>query len=116
MMNKTPRLTFSKLASNATRTVILTVALALPLTAHADNRRVTGDTFSIPVSQQGQYNADTPRRGASQQQVVNRYGEPQQRHSTVGQPPITRWDYSGFSVYFEGNIVLHSVLRHQGRG
>ena len=68
----------------------------------------------LPVSQQGKGNVQTPRRGISQQQVLDRFGEPQQRYSTVGEPPITRWDYSQFSVYFEGDKVLHSVLRHQG--
>jgi hypothetical protein len=38
-----------------------------------------------------------------------------ERFATVGggaprQPPITRWDYDGFSVVFEGAFVLHSVV------
>jgi len=25
-------------------------------------------------------------------------------------PPITRWDYDGYSVFFENSTVLHSVV------
>jgi hypothetical protein len=39
------------------------------------------------------------------------FGEPRERHAAVGQPPITRWDYPAFSVYFEFDKVLHAVVR-----
>jgi hypothetical protein len=42
--------------------------------------------------------------------VQSRYGEPTNRHSAVGDPPITRWDYPQFAVYFEHDRVLHAVL------
>ena len=53
---------------------------------------------------------DRPNRGSSMATVQGRFGEPTNRHATVGQPPITRWDYPQFSVYFEHDRVLHSVL------
>ncbi|MBM4218678.1 MAG: phosphodiesterase [Gammaproteobacteria bacterium] len=53
---------------------------------------------------------DHPNRGSTMATVQNRFGEPTQRHATVGSPPITRWDYPRFSVYFENDRVLHSVL------
>jgi hypothetical protein len=28
----------------------------------------------------------------------------------VGAPPITRWDYPNFSVFFEGDRVIHAVV------
>jgi len=31
------------------------------------------------------------------------------RHPTVGKPPITRWDYPSFSVFFEHDRVIHAV-------
>jgi len=37
-------------------------------------------------------------------------GAPTTRHDTVGQPPITRWDYSGFAVFFERDRVIHAVI------
>jgi hypothetical protein len=33
----------------------------------------------------------------------------------VGQPPITRWDYASYSVYFEYDRVIDSVRHRQGR-
>ena len=42
--------------------------------------------------------------------VQSRYGEPTTRHAAVGNPPITRWDYPQFAVYFENDRVLHAVL------
>jgi hypothetical protein len=52
-----------------------------------------------------------PSRGARMRDVEARFGEPAARHAAVGQPPITRWDYEQFSVYFEFDRVIHSVAR-----
>jgi hypothetical protein len=54
--------------------------------------------------------AARPDRGSSMATVQSRYGEPTNRHSAVGDPPITRWDYPQFAVYFEHDRVLHAVL------
>jgi len=32
--------------------------------------------------------------------------------AAVGDPPISRWEYNGFSVYFEHDLALHSVIHH----
>lgn len=53
---------------------------------------------------------DHPSRGSTMATVESRYGAPTNRHAAVGNPPITRWDYPGFSVYFENDRVLHTVL------
>ncbi len=52
---------------------------------------------------------DRPAKGSTQAAVEARFGTPTERHATVGQPPITRWDYPGFAVFFEGNRVIHAV-------
>jgi hypothetical protein len=57
-----------------------------------------------------------PKSGMSMTAVESSYGSPSERHSPVGganaqQPPITRWDYPSFSVYFENDRVIHSVAR-----
>jgi hypothetical protein len=52
---------------------------------------------------------ELPARGASMTQVEARFGAPATRHAAVGTPPITRWDYPGFSVYFEHQHVVHAV-------
>ena len=52
---------------------------------------------------------DRPKRGSTMAEVEKRFGAPVEKHPTVGQPPITRWDYTGFSVFFEGERVIHAV-------
>lgn len=54
--------------------------------------------------------ADTPTRGMSKAEVRAQFGEPERTRPAVGQPPISRWDYNGFSVYFEHDTTVHSVL------
>lgn len=53
--------------------------------------------------------ADRPTRGMSAEQVEARFGAPQAKVGPVGDPPISHWEYPGYSVYFEGRFVLHSV-------
>ncbi|MEY4760446.1 MAG: hypothetical protein RLZZ200_302 [Pseudomonadota bacterium] len=65
---------------------------------------VIGDKIAVKETQ-----AKLPTRGMSMKSVESRHGEPRQRHAAVGKPPITRWDYDGFSVYFENHLVVHAV-------
>lgn len=58
---------------------------------------------------------DAPRNGITMTQVRQQYGSPVTEHPAVGDPPITRWDYDGYSVFFEHNLVLHSVIHHQAK-
>ena len=54
--------------------------------------------------------ADVPQRGMSQSQVRAQFSAPNQSKGPVGSPAITRWDYDGFTVYFENNTTLHTVV------
>jgi len=58
---------------------------------------------------EAQARAATPSRGTSMAQVEQRFGAPTERFAAVGQPPITRWVYPGFVVYFEYQHVVHAV-------
>ena len=31
----------------------------------------------------------------------------------MGKPPISRWDYREFSVYFESGVVVDAVRQHR---
>jgi hypothetical protein len=92
-------------------TTLALLILAAPC-AQADTLLIDG----IAVDKQS---ADSrPKPGMSMTAVESAYGSPSQRHSAVGgavaeQPPITRWDYPSFSVYFEHERVIHAVARHQ---
>lgn len=56
---------------------------------------------------------DLPKNGQSKADIEKKYGAPVKRHQAVGDPPISRWDYDSYSVYFEYDLVLYSVL-HPG--
>ncbi len=79
--------------------------LALP-PAGADTLQLSGsDNATAPHGKR-------PVHGMTMQNVVHIFGEPLRKHPAVGNPPhppITRWDYPGYVVIFENNIVLRSV-------
>ena len=43
-------------------------------------------------------------------QVASKFGDPSSKVAAVGTPPISRWEYPGFVVYFERDHVIHSVV------
>jgi hypothetical protein len=51
-----------------------------------------------------------PERGMTAQQVFNTYGKPLEEKAAIGNPPITRWIYNDFKVYFEYDHVIRSVV------
>ena len=84
---------------------VASLALALPGDAHADELTLGKTTVRA---------GDVPVRGLSMGQVERRYGAPLDKLPTAGggaprQPPINRWRYNGFTVYFERDRVIHSV-------
>lgn len=59
-----------------------------------------------------------PARGTLMQTVRQQLGEPLKRYTPVGggtpqHPPITRWDYAGYSIFFENGHVIHTVIEGQ---
>jgi hypothetical protein len=84
------------------RIAMLLALVMAPL--HAETLMVGGQVQARPAS------IDVPERGTSMSQVEAKYGAPREKHAAVGQPPITRWDYDSFSVYFEREYVIHSVV------
>jgi len=50
-----------------------------------------------------------PARGQSQTRVLRQFGEPSSRVAAVGDPPISRWNYPSFIVYFEYSHVITTV-------
>lgn len=71
---------------------------------------------TVQLNQLGTFDsaAYLPRKGISKAAVSSQFGTPSVRHPPVGggsklQPPITRWDYAHFSVFFEYNHVIDAV-------
>ena len=73
------------------------------------------ETILLPIAGQGDYLGEIikPVKGQKQQQISHQFGTPIHTSTPTGTPPITRWDYPDFSVYFEGDVVIHSVLKHR---
>lgn len=67
-----------------------------------------GAASAAPVIPEGG-TAAAPSKGMSMAQVERSFGQPGKVLSAVGEPPITRWVYRGYTVYFDRNHVVHSV-------
>lgn len=92
---------------------LLTPLIGLTLLTGAAGA-VWADTVKIPLGQQQASEQDAPRMGMKKAEVERQFGTPQGRKAPVGDPPISRWDYPDYSVYFEGDTVLHTVQKHRG--
>lgn len=91
------------------RFAITTLLLALA------GQPATADTLEMPekAAEQGGKALtaiEMPSRGMSMRQVESRFGTPKMKVPAVGEPPISRWVYDDYTVYFEHRYVLHSVL------
>ena len=56
---------------------------------------------------------ELPANGQNKLAIEAKFGAPVQKLSPVGDPPISSWTYDTYSVYFEYDLVLFSVL-HPG--
>ena len=86
---------------------VLLAALWIPTATRADTLLIE--------RLEGEASQTVPNRGSSMAQVRARFGEPAETRAPVGgdrprHPPITRWVYSDFTVYFERDRVIDSVL------
>jgi hypothetical protein len=68
-----------------------------------------GDNLTLPGHVATASPQELPRRGINMDDVLARFGEPEDRFGPVGEPPITEWVYGSFRVYFENQIVLHAI-------
>lgn len=106
-------LKISALSLNLTVASILAIALmSMGGQASADVLEIMGGEPEA-ASSMAPAGPILPRRGSSKSQVEAEYGPPVTKHPAIGDPPITRWDYDGFSVFFEYQHVLHAVIPDQ---
>ena len=81
----------------------IALLLAAMGTASADTLKMDGASAFA--------NDGRPSRGMTQKSVESKYGSPATVKAPVGDPPITRWEYTDFVVYFEYDRVIHSVRK-----
>jgi len=99
--------------SDMTRTVLALIAATVlgPGFGLMPAGSVSADVLLIEEVRQVD-RMDLPVNGMKQSEVRSHFGTPAKTDPPVGDPPITRWDYQGWSVYFEYDLVLYSVLHH----
>jgi len=97
--SRAPTLSAARIAALAAGLLLL-----VSVTARAETVAIE-DQVSVRQS-----DIDRPGRGMSMKSVEARFGAPQERHPAVGAPPITRWDYPLFTVFFEHEYVIHAVV------
>ncbi len=71
------------------------------------------ETLNMPAGEtapQATMQMEMPSKGMSKDQVARNFGQPRQKLGPVGEPPISRWVYDGYTVYFEHQFVIHSVI------
>lgn len=90
--------------------LLLTCALLAGFMASSTH----AETIKIPLGQQTSgYEVERPTLGMHQSMVEKKFGQPLGWQEPKGTPPISRWEYKHFVVYFESNYVIHSVVKHQ---
>ena len=87
----------------------LAAALALAILGA---QPVAADTLLVNAVKQ-EVGVPRPGSGMTMSEVEQKYGAPQEKLAAVGEPPISRWVYPQFVVYFERDRVIHAVvIRH----
>jgi hypothetical protein len=84
----------------------ISLSMATPLQA---------ETLEMPTStpatmEAAGYTVTLPGRGMNMTQVEEKFGPPLEKLPEVGEPPIIRWIYPNYTVYFEYQFVINSVL------
>ena len=83
--------------------IVLTLLFAGAVTAIGQNLMM--DVATADAQQ------NIPSRGMTMENVEENFGAPNNKRAPIGDPPITRWEYPQFIVYFEYKRVIHSVAK-----
>lgn len=96
--------------SRTSRLPALLLCLIIPVAAQAAPADGTGTGSGAGAAPAGPAAApEMPSRGMTMQAVELGFGAPAKVIDAVGEPPITRWVYEGYTVYFDRHHVIHSV-------
>ena len=82
---------------------LLALVLGFIGTAGAETLQMDGTTPDASSAR--------PTRGMTQANVESTYGNPDAKVAAVGDPPISRWEYKNFIVFFEYDRVIHAVVK-----
>ncbi|MGI9249238.1 MAG: hypothetical protein ACR2QI_09505 [Woeseiaceae bacterium] len=82
---------------------LIALFLAVFGTAQADTLKMDGMSAGSGDAR--------PTRGMTQNSVQSKFGSPINVKAPIGDPPITRWEYQDFVVFFEYDHVIHAVAK-----
>ena len=90
-------------------------ATAETIPAAAGSEEMNAEQVKPTEENQAQLQAilNLPDKGVTKDSVDKTYGHPKQTIPPVGHPPIERWIYDEFTVYFENQTEIHSVAHNQ---
>lgn len=91
------------------RLIILSSLVSL-LCLAAPTLRAEVVQMPAPAKEKPAFSMQLPGRGMSMKAVVARFGQPIRMIPAVGKPPITRWIYEHYIVYFESQYVIDTVI------
>lgn len=92
-----------RLSLKAITAVLLLTFLGAAHSSFSENIEVPNKTY--------QSSTPKPPKGINKRQVEARFGSPQSKYGPTGNPAIYYWEYPEYTVYFENNIVIHSVSK-----
>jgi hypothetical protein len=96
--------------SYITATGLLLLGLSANLTAEEINLPVPEESTTQAPIGNPEFSVQLPGRAMSMETVQSRFGEALEKSTAVGEPPITKWIYPNFTVYFESEFVIHAVV------
>lgn len=92
--------------AKVTRKFLMVLSLGLAMSVGAQNMDMSA------ADRAGTFDAaGKPTRGMTQDAVEANFGAPADTRAAIGDPPITRWEYPNFVVFFEYDRVIHAVSK-----
>ncbi|MDH3638604.1 MAG: hypothetical protein OES09_09085 [Gammaproteobacteria bacterium] len=78
------------------------IGMAFPLSGGAASDSMTEAVFP-------NIRSDLPPNNMAEKEVLEKFGEPSERIPAIGNPPIARWKYPDYVVYYEWDRVIISI-------
>jgi hypothetical protein len=104
---------YSAVLSRSARMLRKSLTLLIVYGLLAGLAPASADTLLIEGLQSASSSSnDRPVRGMSMDTVQSRWGQPLTQRGAVGEPPISRWEYGDFIVFFEYQRVIHAIRKN----
>lgn len=94
------------------RHALIAFATLLALCLVSVTHQSVADMVTIGVGHQAadKQSLGRPFKGMEKHAVQSHFGNPRSQSAAVGEPPISHWVFEDFTVYFEYDSVIHTVL------